>query len=750
MAQEVTLERPADNTPPEALYKDLIETIKRYHPSDDLSMIEKAYQVAKEQHKNQKRKSGEPYIIHPLCVAIILADLEMDKETIAAGLLHDVVEDTGMTLEEVEQEFNPDVALLVDGVTKLTQLNLNSDKVEMQAENLRKMFVSMAKDIRVIIIKLADRLHNLRTLEYQTPEKQKEKARESLEIYSPLAERLGISKIKVEMDDLSLKYLEPDVYYDIAKKVSLRREEREARIQAIIDEVKKGMEESGIEGEINGRAKHFFSIYRKMVNQNKTIDQIYDLFAIRIIVNSVKDCYAALGVIHKMYTPIPGRFKDYIAMPKPNMYQSLHTTVMGKDGIPFEIQIRTFEMHRIAEYGIAAHWKYKEQGGSQEKASEAEIEKMNWLHEILEWQKDESDSKEFLNLVKSDLNLFNENVYCFTPSGDVKNLPAGSCTIDFAYAIHSAVGNKMVGAKVNGKLVPVSYQLQNGDRVDIITSQNSHGPSRDWLKLCKSTQAKNKITQWFKHAQKDENLERGKEMLANYAKSKGYSMGELTKPEYVEAVIRRYSYQDWDSIVASVGRGGIKESQVIAKLIEMHNKDLQANVSDEDVLKNIEDLQKKPEVIRKSKSGIVVKGIHDLAVRYAKCCSPVPGDEIVGFVTRGRGITIHRTDCINIMDLPEEEKDRLIEAEWQKDSEGETFFTELDIFTTNRVGLLVDVSKTLTDANIDIQSVQSRVGKNGKATIAVSFNIHNKSELAKIVAKLRKIDGVIDIERSQG
>ena len=750
MAQEVTLERPADNTPPEALYKDLIETIKRYHPSDDLSMIEKAYRVAAEQHKNQKRKSGEPYIIHPLCVAIILADLEMDKETIAAGLLHDVVEDTGMTLEEVEKEFNPDVALLFDGVTKLTQLNLNSDKVEMQAENLRKMFVSMAKDIRVIIIKLADRLHNLRTLEYQTPEKQKEKARESLEIYSPLAERLGISKIKVEMDDLSLKYLEPDVYYDIAKKVSLRREEREARIQAIIDEVKKGMEESGIEGEINGRAKHFFSIYRKMVNQNKTIDQIYDLFAIRIIVNSVKDCYAALGVIHKMYTPIPGRFKDYIAMPKPNMYQSLHTTVMGKDGIPFEIQIRTFEMHRIAEYGIAAHWKYKEQGGSQEKASEAEIEKMNWLHEILEWQKDENDSKEFLNLVKSDLNLFNENVYCFTPSGDVKNLPAGSCTIDFAYAIHSAVGNKMVGAKVNGKLVPVSYQLQNGDRVDIITSQNSHGPSRDWLKLCKSTQAKNKITQWFKHAQKDENLERGKEMLANYAKSKGYSMGELTKPEYVEAVIRRYSYQDWDSIVASVGRGGIKESQVIAKLIEMHNKDLQANVSDEDVLKNIEDLQKKPEVIRKSKSGIVVKGIHDLAVRYAKCCSPVPGDEIVGFVTRGRGITIHRTDCINIMDLPEEEKDRLIEAEWQKDSEGETFFTELDIFTTNRVGLLVDVSKTLTDANIDIQSVQSRVGKNGKATIAVSFNIHNKSELAKIVAKLRKIDGVIDIERSQG
>ena len=457
--EEVVLERPADNTPPEELYKELIKAIRAYHPSDDLSMIEKAYQVAKEQHKDQKRKSGEPYIIHPLCVAIILADLQMDKETIAAGLLHDVVEDTGMTLDEITKEFNPDVALLVDGVTKLTQLNLNTDKVEMQAENLRKMFVSMAKDIRVIIIKLADRLHNLRTLEYQTPAKQKEKARESLEIYSPLAERLGISKIKIEMDDLSLKYLEPDIYYDLAAKVNLKKEAREARIKNIVSEVSKHIKESGIDAEISGRVKHFFSIYRKMVNQNKTIDQIYDLFAIRIIVETVRDCYAALGVIHKMYTPIPGRFKDYIAMPKPNMYQSLHTTVIGSDGVPFEIQIRTFEMHRTAEFGIAAHWKYKESGGSKEKASEQEDVKMNWLHEILEWQKDESDSKEFMNMVKSDLNLFNENVFCFTPTGDVKNLPAGSCPIDFAYAIHSAVGNKMVGAKVNDKLVPVTYQL---------------------------------------------------------------------------------------------------------------------------------------------------------------------------------------------------------------------------------------------------------------------------------------------------
>lgn len=747
---EITLEHPKDNTPPEVLYQQLIRDIRKYHPSGDLSMIEKAYHVAAKQHKDQKRKSGEPYIIHPLCVAIILADLEMDKETIAAGLLHDVVEDTGMTLEQVEKEFNPDVALLVDGVTKLTQLNLNTDKVEMQAENLRKMFVSMAKDIRVIIIKLADRLHNLRTLEYQTPEKQKEKARESLEIYSPLADRLGISKIKIEMDDLSLKYLEPDVYYDLAEKVHLKKEQREARINAIVAEVSSHIKEAGIDAQINGRVKHFFSIYRKMVNQNKTIDEIYDLFAIRIIVDTVRDCYAALGIIHKMYTPIPGRFKDYIAMPKPNMYQSLHTTVIGKDGVPFEIQIRTFEMHRTAEFGIAAHWKYKEQGGSQEKVSDNELAKMNWLHEIMEWQKDESDSKEFMNMVKSDLNLFNENVYCFTPTGDVKNLPAGSTPIDFAYAIHSAVGNKMVGAKVNDKLVPVTYQLQNGDRVDIITSQNSRGPSRDWLKIVKSTQAKNKINQWFKYVQKDENIERGKDLLEKYAHSKGYNLGDLTKPEYMEGVIRRYSYTDWDSILASVGRGGLKESQVIAKLIDLKQKEAENSRNDEDVLENIESLSKKTEVIRKSKSGIVVKGIHDLAVRYAKCCSPVPGDEIVGFVTRGRGITIHRTDCINMMNLPADEKSRLIEAEWQMDDSGETYATELTIYTNNRVGLLVDISKILTDANIDIKALQSRVGKNEKATITLSFDIHNKEELSVLVDKLRKVNGILDIERTQG
>lgn len=490
---DIELEAPADFTSPEVLYQDLIRAIQKYHPSDDLTMIEKAYKIADEAHKEQKRKSGEPYIIHPLCVAIILADLEMDKETIAAGLLHDVVEDTIMTLEQLTKEFGSEVAFLVDGVTKLTQLNWDKDKVEIQAENLRKMFLAMAKDIRVIIIKLADRLHNMRTGKYWKPEKQKEKARETLEIYAPIADRLGISKIKIELDDLSLKFLHPDVYYDLVEKVDLRKDAREAFVQSIVSEVKEHMDEAGIEASVGGRVKHFFSIYKKMVKQNKTLDQIYDLFAVRIMVETVKDCYAALGVIHEMYKPIPGRFKDYIAMPKPNMYQSLHTTLIGSTGQPFEIQIRTYEMHRTAEYGIAAHWKYKESGSGQVAAGKEE-EKMSWLRQILEWQKDTDDSKEFLNMVKGDLDLFSDSVYCFTPSGDVKTLPSGSTPIDFAYCIHSAVGNKMVGARVNGKLVPIEYVIQNGDQIEIVTSQNCKGPSRDWLKVVKSTQAKIRST----------------------------------------------------------------------------------------------------------------------------------------------------------------------------------------------------------------------------------------------------------------
>ena len=522
----------ADFTSPDILYKELIDSVKKYHPSTDISMIEKAYHIADEAHKGQLRKSGEPYIIHPLCVAIILADLELDKESIVAGLLHDVVEDTVMTPEEIKQEFGEEVEVIVDGVTKLTQLSYKVDKVEEQAENLRKMFLAMAKDIRVILVKLADRLHNMRTLKYMKPEKQKEKARETMEIYAPIAHRLGISKIKVELDDLSLKYLEPEVYYDLVEKIALRKSEREKFVQSIVKDVREQMDKAGIKAEIDGRAKHFFSIYKKMVNQEKTLDQIYDLFAVRIIVDTVKDCYAALGIIHEMYKPIPGRFKDYIAMPKQNMYQSLHTTLIGPNGQPFEIQIRTFEMHRTAEYGIAAHWKYKEAANGIKPAAQQEEEKLSWLRQILEWQRDMSDNREFMGLLKSDLDLFAESVYCFTPAGDVKNLPNGSTPIDFAYSIHSAVGNKMVGARVNGKLVNIDYVIQNGDRIEIITSQNSKGPSRDWLKIVKSTQAKNKINQWFKNELKDDNIIKGKELMATYCKTKGIPLSDLLKNDH--------------------------------------------------------------------------------------------------------------------------------------------------------------------------------------------------------------------------
>ncbi len=750
---DIELEAPASFTSPEALYSDLIHGIQRYHPSDDIRMIEKAYQIADQAHKEQKRKSGEPYIIHPLCVAIILADLEMDKETIAASILHDVVEDTVMTLDELRREFGDEVALLVDGVTKLTQLSWSADKVELQAENLRKMFLAMAKDIRVILIKLADRLHNMRTLQFQTPEKQKEKARETLDIYSPIAHRLGISKIKVELDDLSLKYLEPEVYRDLTDKISLRKEAREAFVNGIVDEVKQHMENAEIQAKVDGRVKHFFSIYRKMVNQNKTLDQIYDLFAVRIVVESVKDCYGALGVIHELYKPIPGRFKDYIAMPKPNMYQSLHTTLISSSGQPFEIQIRTFEMHRTAEYGIAAHWKYKESGSGQVAAGSEEA-KLSWLRQILEWQRDTDDSKEFLNLIKSDLNLFSDTVYCFTPSGDVKNLPSGSTPIDFAYAIHSAVGNKMVGARVNGKLVNIDYIIQNGDRLEIITSQNSKGPSRDWLKLVKSTQAKNKINQWFKTELKEDNIIRGKDMIERYCKAKGINFSDISKPEYMEKVMTRYAFRDWDSVLASIGHGGLKEGQVINKMLDEREKKRKKEITDTSVLHELTDMIGKPaELVRKSKSGIVVKGIHDLAVRFSKCCSPVPGDEIVGFVTRGRGISIHRTDCVNMMNLPEDERSRLIDAEWQKsetDSGSTTYSTEIKVYANNRIGLFVDISKVFTERQIDITSMNVRTSKQGKATITMTFDIHGVEELNRLIDRIRQIESVLDIQRTTG
>ena len=742
-----------DYEDPDRLYDILIARIRKYHPSTDVSLIEKAYKLAVEAHGDQRRKSGEPYIIHPLWVAIILADLEMDKETIAAGMLHDVVEDTKFTEEDIRKEFGAEVALLVDGVTKLGRLSYSSDKLEVQAENIRKMFLAMAKDIRVIIIKLADRLHNMRTLQFMTPAKQKEKAKETMDIYAPIAQRLGISKIKTELDDLALKYSQPEVFYDLVNQINARKTEREEFVEQIVDEVLTHMKNAGIKAEVNGRVKHFFSIYKKMVNQDKTVDQIYDLFAVRIIVESVKDCYAALGVIHEMYTPIPGRFKDYIAMPKPNMYQSLHTTLMSSVGQPFEIQIRTEEMHKTAEYGIAAHWKYKESNDGKKSVEAQEEEKLSWLRQILEWQRDMSDNREFLNLIKGDLDLFAEDVYCFTPQGDVKNLPNGSTPIDFAYAIHSAVGNKMVGARVNGKLVNIDYKIQNGDRIEILTSQNSKGPSRDWLNIVKSTQAKNKINQWFKKEFKESNIIRGKDMIATYCKAKSINLTNIIQPKYQEIVQKKYGFKDWESVLAAIGHGGLKEGQVVNRLAEEYGKDHRQAITDEVVLERVAEAAKNKVHIAKSKSGIVVKGIDDMAVRFSRCCNPVPGDEIIGFVTRGRGLSIHRTDCINMIHLSEAERARLIPAEWETEvteKSGGQYLAEIKMYANDQQGLLMEISRIFTEENVDVKSMNVRTSKKGTATIEMGFIVHGREELERIVKKLQQLSGIIDIERATG
>ena len=746
-----TVMAPEDYQDPKILYDKLIKRVRKYHPSDDISMIEKAFDIAYHAHEGQCRKSGEPYIIHPLWVGIILAELELDKETIVAGILHDVVEDTVLTDEQITEIFGKEVALLVDGVTKLGKLSYSSDKLEVQAENLRKMFLAMAKDIRVILIKLADRLHNMRTLQFMREEKQMEKAKETLDIYAPLAQRLGISKLKTELDDLALKYSNPEVYYDLVKQINSRKSEREEFVQQIVTEVSAHMENANIKAEIKGRVKHFFSIYKKMVNQDKTIDQIYDLFAVRIIVDSVKDCYAALGVIHEMYTPVPGRFKDYIAMPKPNMYQSLHTTLMSSVGQPFEIQIRTTEMNKTAEYGIAAHWKYKESGDGKKDVSMQEEEKLSWLRQILEWQQN-SDNREFLSLLKGDLDLFTDDVYCFTPNGDVKNLPNGSTPVDFAYSIHSAVGNKMVGARVNGKLVNIDYKIQNGDRIEIMTSQNSKGPSRDWLNIVKSTQARNKINQWFKKELKEENIIRGKELLQAYCKTKALVYSDLTKPKYMQVVQTKYGFKEWEGILATVGHGGLKEGQVINRLLEDYTKDHKEEITDETIIERVKEATKRTAQVTKSKSGIVVKGIDDMAVRFSRCCNPVPGDEIVGFVTRGRGMSIHRTDCVNIINLSEAERIRLINAEWEASvvEERGQYTASIKIYAHNRQGLLMDVSKVFTENKLDITSINTHTSKQEVASLDLSFVVTGRDQLAHVIEKLRQIQGVLDIERTTG
>ena len=740
----------------EQLYKELIDKIKTYHPSDDFSMVEKAYKLAVEAHKEQKRKSGEPYIIHPLKVAYILAELELDMETITAGILHDIIEDTPYTYEDIAHLFSEEIAALVDGVTKLGKLSYTT-KEEAQAENYREMFLAMAKDIRVILIKLADRLHNMRTLNYMTPEKQREKAQETLDIYAPLAHRLGISKIRSEMEDLCFKYLNPDAYFDLAAKIQKKKEERDQFVQSMVQELQTKMNEAGIKGKVYGRTKHFFSIYKKMVNQNKTLDQIYDLFAIRALVDSVKDCYAVLGIVHTAYTPMPGRFKDYIAMPKPNMYQSLHNTLIGPHGQVFEVQIRTWEMHRTSEYGIAAHWKYKE-GRANEKSSKAqksEEAKLAWLRQIMEWQKDMSDNKEYLDTIKLDLNIYSTQVYAFTPQGDVIQLTKDSTPIDFAYMIHSAVGNKMVGARVNNKIVPLDHKIQNGDIVEIITSQNSKGPNRDWLAIVKTAQARTKIKQWFKKEEKEENIIRGREMILADIKKKGYQPQDLLRPEWEEIVLVKYDFKTWDALLAAVGYGGMKEGQVVNRLKDEYLKEKRKTQTAEDALKDFEKtIDQKPVKKHKSKSGVVVEGIGDVAVRFSKCCSPVPGDEIIGFVTRGRGVTIHRTDCINVINLSNEERGRLINAEWDtqfaKGESNTSYLAELKVVANDRVGLIVEISRQLADDDISVKGFNVRTTKDMQAILNVTIEIKTKEQLERVVTRLKNLRDVTEVERVSG
>lgn len=729
----------------EQLYTKLITTIKKYHPANDLSIIEKAYNLSKTAHGEQVRKSGEPYIIHPLCVALILAELELDLESIVAGLLHDVIEDTKYSFEDIKEYFSEEIAVIVDGVTKLEKFTYSS-KEELQAENYRKMFLAMAKDIRVILIKVADRLHNMRTLQYMSREKQIEKAQETLDIYAPLATRLGIFKIKIELEDLCLRYLEPTVYYDLAKKIESKKHEREEYVDKIVKDIKKKCEDNELKVKIYGRPKHFYSIYKKMLTQNKTLDQIFDLFAVRLIVDDIKSCYEVLGIVHEMYKPISGRFKDYIAMPKVNMYQSLHNTLIGPFGIPFEVQIRTFEMHRIAEYGIAAHWKYKSGNTSLETAEE---EKLTWLRQILEWQKDMSDNEEFMDTVKTDLDSFNENIYCFTPTGEVKSLPVGSNPIDFAYSIHSAIGNTMVGARINGKIVKYDYKLQNGDRVEIITSQNTRGPSLDWLKSVRSSQAKNKINQWFKKINKEENILKGKELLEKETKRKGFIFSEIASVSRIKNILQRYSFNNWDAICASIGHGGLKEGQIINRLIEDYKKEQEKNKTIENLLDEKEKVLQNNNISKiKNNSSIKIHDILGIDARVSKCCSPIPGDEIIGFITKGRGISVHRTDCINIINLLEDDRKRLIDASWNvsKKSKENEFYADIRIVGEDRLGVLEEITRVFTEEKITLKNINARTVKSEFITDA-TISIKDKYELKYISKKLLNIKGIYDIQR---
>lgn len=726
----------------ETTYEKLLENVKKYMP--DTALVERAYKYAEEAHRSQKRNSGESYIVHPVGVAIILSELEMDSECIAAGLLHDVIEDVEKdNYNTVKNEFGQVIADLVEGVTKLDKIPFVSNE-QRQIENVRKMFFAMASDIRVIIIKLADRLHNMRTLMYMPEEKQRRIAKETLDVYAPLAHRLGLQRIKWELEDLSLKYLDSVAYYEIADSVHMKKQEREEYVNEIIRLFEKKLADMHIEGEIMGRVKHYYSIYRKMFTQGKTIDEIYDLFAVRIIVNDLNDCYAALGMVHEMFTPIPGRVKDYIAMPKPNMYQSLHTTLIGPKGYPFEVQIRTWQMHKIAENGIAAHWKYKE-GKTGEKTDDYD-KKLAWVRDMLEIQKDMTDSTDFYNMLKID--MFSDEVFVFTPKGEVISLPAGATPVDLAFAIHSAVGYKMTGAKVNSKIVPIDYKLQNGDIVEILTGSVEKGPKLDWIKICKTTSAKNKINQWFKREQRESNIIKGKELIEKEIKRLGLAASEVLNHTFFEQMLKKFNYNSADDMYVSVASNAITPMRIVQRLIDF-NAELKNRIAEAEAAEKLAQ-QQKAAAKKKSRSGngIIVKGEENLLARLSKCCNPVPGDDIVGFITRGRGVSVHRRDCVNVNPdlLGDDEKSRLIECEWDTDG-GEVFECNLLIKASDRQGLLADVTACLSELKLQIASLNA-ANKNNVASVAITVNINDKSQIASIVRKLHTIPGVFDVIRA--
>ena len=728
--------------------QEILDKIKNYAPNTDTTLVEKAYYLAKSAHEGVLRKSGEPYIIHPIAVANILVEMQLDIETISAGLLHDVIEDTDYTYDDIKEMFSKEVADLVDGVTKLGQIKYKS-KEETQAENLRKMFLAMAKDIRVILIKLADRLHNMRTLKYMPEEKAKYKAKETLEIYGGIANRLGISKIKWELEDLALRYIDPDGYYDLVDKVSMKRSQREEYINRIVKLLQEKFNEVNIDCEVYGRPKHFYSIYKKMKNKHKTFEEIFDLTAIRIVVDTIKDCYAVLGMVHTLWVPMPGRFKDYIAMPKANMYQSLHTTVIGPEGEPVEIQIRTHEMHNIAEYGIAAHWKYKEGTMSNDEKME---EKLKWLRQMMEWEKDVKDPQEFLDSLKED--VFNSQVYVFTPKGDVIELPAESTPIDFAYRVHSKVGNKCVGAKINGRLAPIDYKLQNGEIVEVITSSNSNGPSRDWLKIVKTPNARNRIRQFFKKERREENIERGYEILEKEFKKYGIPLKDSSIEKFMEQIAKKFNQPSLEDLIATIGYGGITASQVIPKVRDFYLKEekkkekehRQREIENEDLSQyKISDKEYK-EKRKKSSSGVIVKGLDNILVRFAKCCNPLPGDEIVGYVTKGRGVAIHRTDCPNCKLDDEVFKKRLVDVEWDNPKKSK-FEGEIRIVGTDRKSMLNDIIHTIAVQKLNINGVNARKSKDEITHINLLIEVNDISELTNLMKKLKSIPGVDDVFR---